>query len=144
MPTVNNIFKRKGTQSITISPQASVLEALKIMSERNIGSMIVMEDGKYLGLMTERDYARKVILLGKASVDTLVGDIMSIHLPIVLPESQLEDCMTLMTQHNVRYLPVFSKGEFVGIISIMDVVKETISQQQQRIEDLQQYLHSAR
>lgn len=143
MRTVAQIFQRKGHHNISITPDITVLEALKIMSQRNIGSVIVMDyEGRYSGLMTERDYARKVILLGKSSSETTVGEIMLEYLPKVTPESSLEECMSIMTAHNIRYLPVFIEDDFYGVISVLDIVKETILAQQETIEHLESYIHS--
>lgn len=143
MRTVANIFQRKGRHNITITPDVTVLQALKIMSEKNIGSVIVVDfDGHYCGLATERDYARKVILLGKSSSDTPVSEIMLEHLPKVTPDHTLEECMEIMTAHNIRYLPVFVDNEFHGVISVLDIVKETILAQQETIDQLHNYIHS--
>lgn len=143
MRTVANIFQRKGRHNISITPDVTVLQALKIMSEKNIGSVIVVDfDGRYCGLATERDYARKVILLGKSSSDTPVSEIMLEHLPKVTPDHTLEDCMEIMTAHNIRYLPVFADNEFYGVVSVLDIVKETILAQQETIDQLHNYIHS--
>ena len=142
MKTVSDIFKRKGKNNITVMPDTFVLEALKIMAEKNIGSVVVMDNDKYCGLFTERDYARKVILHGKSSSDLQVGEIMSEYLPIVTPMHNLEECMEIMTNHNIRYLPVFENDDYVGIISIIDVVKETMLAQKDTIEQLQNYIQS--
>ena len=143
MRTVAHIFKRKGHHTVTIDTDVSVLEALKIMSEKNIGSVIVVDsEGKYCGLATERDYARKVILLGKSSGETPVSEIMLEHLPRITPEHTLEECMSIMTAHNIRYLPVFKNNEFYGVISVLDIVKETILAQQETIDQLHSYIHS--
>ncbi|HRP32337.1 MAG TPA: CBS domain-containing protein [Agriterribacter sp.] len=143
MRTVEHIFSRKGHHNITVDPAVSVLGALKIMAEKNVGSVIVMDDkGKYLGLVTERDYARKVILLGKSSGDTPVTEIMLQHIPRISPQHTLEECMGIMTAHNVRYLPVFKENDFYGVISILDIVKETILAQQETIDQLHSYIHS--
>lgn len=143
MKKVLDIFKRKGRITISIHPDATVLDALKLMADRNIGSVVVLHHEQYQGLMTERDYSRKVILLGKSSSDTRVKDIMTTDLPRVSSEHTLEDCMELMSNKNVRYLPVFDHGRFTGIISINDVVRETISSQQETIEHLQNFIHSS-
>jgi len=143
MKTVADIFKRKGKNNITVAPDSKVLDALKIMAEKNIGSVVVMEGDKYCGLFTERDYARKVILHGKSSSELQVGEIMSEYLPVVTPMNTLEDCMEIMTNHNIRYLPVFEGGDYVGVISIIDVVKETMLAQKDTIEQLQNYIHSS-
>jgi CBS domain-containing protein len=112
------------------------------MAEKNIGSVVVMENDKYLGIVSERDYSRKVILKDKHSTSTLVAEIMTTDLPHVYPEDSIEHCMELMTGNNIRYLPVFSNNKLSGIISITDVVKETILLQQQTISQLESYIHS--
>ena len=142
MKTVADIFKRKGLHNITVTPDTFVLDALKLMAEKNIGSVVVMSDDKYCGLFTERDYARKVILHGKSSSELQVGEIMSEYLPHVTSGHSLDECMEIMTNHNIRYLPVFDGEDYVGIISIIDVVKETMLAQKDTIEHLQNYLHS--
>ncbi len=143
MKTVADIFKRKGRQNITISPDATVLDALRLMADKNIGSVVVVENERYCGLLTERDYARKVILHGKTSSELNVGEIMSEYLPKISPQNTLEECMEMMTNHNIRYLPVFEGDDFYGVISINDVVKETILAQKDTIEHLQNYIHSS-
>lgn len=144
MKKVSDIFKRKGLNNVSIGSNASVIEALKLMAEKNIGSAVVMsEDGKYMGLITERDYARKVVLHGKSSIELTVGEIMSEYLPKVALSTTLEECMEIMSNHNIRYLPVFEAEEYVGVISIIDVVKETIMDQKSTIEDLQSYIQFA-
>lgn len=143
MKKVADIFKRKGLHNITIDANALVLDALKIMAEKNIGSVVVMQDGKYMGLLTERDYARKVVLHGKNSSELSVAEIMLEYLPKVSLNNTVEECMEIMTNHNVRYLPVFENDEYVGVISIIDVVKETIYEQRNQIEALQSYIHFA-
>jgi len=142
MKKVADIFQRKGLINITIEPSSEVIQALKLMAEKNIGSVVVMKDDEYLGLFTERDYARKVILHGKNSSDLTVGEVMSAYLPKVSPAATLEECMELMTNHNIRYIPVFESEQYIGVISIIDVVKETIMDQQDTIENLQNYIHS--
>jgi CBS domain-containing protein len=142
MKTAADIFKRKGRNNVSIGPDATVLEALRIMAEKNIGSIIVMEGDQYRGLFTERDYARKVILHGKSSSELQVGEIMSEYLPQVTPNHSLDDCMEIMSNHNIRYLPVFENEEFYGVLSVIDVVKETMLVQKDTIEHLQQYINS--
>ncbi|MFZ9660663.1 MAG: CBS domain-containing protein [Chitinophagaceae bacterium] len=142
MKKVIDIFKRKGKINITVSPDTKVLDALKIMADKNIGSVVVMEDDSYYGLFTERDYARKVILHGKSSSELTVGEIMSEYLPHVTLSHTMDECMEIMTNHNVRYLPVFEEGEYTGVISIIDVVKETILDQKETIDQLHHYIHS--
>ncbi len=142
MKKVSHILKRKGSNVISITPDVTVLDALKIMNEKNMGSMIVMENGKYIGLVTERDYARKVALKGKSSTTTAVSEIMSTGLPRITPENSVDTCMQIMSENNVRYLPVFENDELCGIISINDVVKETILTHEETIAHLQSYIHS--
>ncbi|HEX5552512.1 MAG TPA: CBS domain-containing protein [Chitinophagaceae bacterium] len=142
MKNVAHILARKGCNVISVNPEFHVLDALKIMAEKNIGSVVVLDGEQYCGMMTERDYARKVILKGKTSADTKVGDIMSADLPRISPEETLEQCMLLMSERNIRYLPVFEEGALHGIISINDVVKETILDQQHTIEQLHNYIQS--
>ena len=142
MNTVSQVLSHKGSKTITVSSGTSVLDALKIMSEKNIGSVVVTnENGYYQGIITERDYSRKVILKGKSSTDTMVEEIMSTDLPKVSPNDSIEHCMELMTERNIRYLPVFSGSELKGIISMSDVVKETIMMQAETISHLQQYIN---
>jgi CBS domain-containing protein len=143
MKKVSDIFKRKGLSNVTVTPDTAVITALRIMAEKNIGSVVVMQNDSYMGIFTERDYARKVILHGKSSSELTVGEIMSEYLPKVTPQHSLEECMEIMTNHNVRYLPVFEGEDYVGIISIIDVVKETILAQKDTIEHLQNYIHQS-
>jgi CBS domain-containing protein len=143
MKKVADIFKRKGFSNVTIGPDAFVREALKLMAEKNIGSVVIMENDRYIGLFTERDYARKVILHGRSSDELTVSEIMSEYLPQISLNHSLEECMEIMTNHNLRYLPVFEADGYVGVISIIDVVKETILAQQVRIEHLQNYIHGS-
>lgn len=142
MKNVAQILDRKGRAIIAVPPGTPVIEALKIMADKNIGSIVIMENGRYYGLMTERDYARKVILKGKTSAETSVADIMSAELPEISPADSVAHCMVLMTEANIRYLPVFQEEELYGIISINDVVKETILEQQKTIDQLHDYIQS--
>lgn len=140
---VADILLRKGSTITSVTPDSSVLDALRIMANQNIGSVMVMLNGKYLGIMTERDYSRKVVLQGKSSTDTSVGEIMSSDLPRVTASDSIDYCMQLLTDRNIRYLPVFDNDLVIGIISINDVVKETILSQQETITQLKDYLHSS-
>ena len=142
MKKVSNILKRKGSNVITISPDITVLDAIKEMAEKNIGSIVVMEHGEYIGLVTERDYARKVVLKGKSSTSTYVKEIMTTGLPRITPDNSVDTCMQIMSENNIRYLPVFENDQLAGIISINDVIKETILTQKEMIEHLQNYIHS--
>ena len=142
MKKVSDILSHKGARITSVAPQTTVLEALRIMADQNIGSVLVTEAGRYLGIMTERDYSRKVILKGKSSTDTPVQEIMSRDFPVVTPNDTVEFCMQLMSDKNIRYLPVFDKEELSGIISINDVVRETIRTHEETITHLKDYLHS--
>lgn len=142
MKKVSEVLARKGRSIISATPEAKVFEALKLMSDKNIGSVLVMEGPTYVGLLTERDYARKVILKGKASSDVRVKDIMSTGLPEINPETSIDDCMKLMSDNNLRYLPVFEGGVVIGIISINDVIKAVIANHEDTIQQLENYIHS--
>jgi CBS domain-containing protein len=140
MTTVKDVLARK-PQTITIVSHSAVVDALKLMAENNIGSVVVVDTQKnYLGIVTERDYSRKVALKGKNSTTTPVEEIMSTELPTVAPKDTIEHCRQLMSKQNVRYLPVFLGDELKGIISMSDVVRETIAMQQETIDHLQQYI----
>lgn len=127
---------------VTVTPDTSVIEALGIMAIKNIGSLVVMDGDRYLGIVTERDYSRKVILKGKHSNETRVEEIMSTDLPHISPADSIEHCMELMSGQNIRYMPVFDNGKLTGIISMTDVVKETILAQKETINQLHNYINS--
>ena len=141
MSKVSNILARKGANVISVSPESTVYQALKIMNERNIGSVVVLENGNYAGILTERDYARKVIMLGRSSSETTVKEIMSTDLPAISQHHTVEDCMQLMSDRNIRYLPVIENNKLVGLLSIMDLVTETISMQKETIDHLKNYIN---
>ena len=142
MSTVAAILQRKNRSPVAVESSSPVIKALQIMSEQNIGSVIVMDNHEYKGIMTERDYSRKVILKEKDSASTKVGEIMSTNLPVIAPTDRIEHCMQLMTTNNIRYMPVFDNGKFSGVISMSDVVKETILMQKETINHLQSYINS--
>jgi len=142
MKKVTDILNRKGVSVITIDADTTVLDALRLMDDKNIGSVVITENGEYLGLLTERDYARKVILQGKSSQDTLVREIMSTGLPRIIPETSVETCMHIMSENNIRYLPVFRHDHLCGIISINDLITETIHTHLETIEHLKSYIQS--
>ncbi len=142
MRKVNDILKRKGNKVSAVSPDLTVIKALELMANQNIGSLVVMEGDRFLGIITERDYSRKVILKGRHSSETPVGEIMTTDFPPVAPEDSVEKCMQLMSSKHIRYLPVYDSGKLVGIISINDVVTETILNQQETISQLQTYIQS--
>jgi len=142
MRKVTDILRRKGNRVTTVPPATTVIDALHIMAEQNIGSVVVTNNGKFEGIMTERDYSRKVVLKGHSSADITVGEIMTTNFPPVSQQDTVEHCMELMAAHNLRYLPVISNGALAGIVSINDVVTETILTQQETISHLQNYIHS--
>jgi CBS domain-containing protein len=143
MQTANDLLKSKTKDVWSISPKATVLDALKMMDEKEIGALMVMDKkDKVVGIITEKDYARKVILKGKSSGKTLVDEIMtpSEKMYTVKPDTPVEDCMVLITGKRIRHVPVFDGDQFVGLISIGDVVKSTISQKDILIEHLSNYI----
>lgn len=142
MNRVQQVLSRKATPPVSVPPDTSVYKALQIMADKNIGSVIVMQGNEYLGIVTERDYSRKVILQNKHSDTTAVSEIMTADLPQVSPNDTIDHCMELMTGNNIRYLPVFENNQLAGIISMSDVVKATILSQQQTINHLNEYLYS--
>jgi len=142
MQTVRDILKKKGPQTHSVSPKSSVFDALQLMAEHNIGAVLVLDAGRPVGILSERDYARQVILKGKTSRETLVGEIMTVRVMFVRPEQSLDDCMALMTDKRVRHLPVLEANQLIGIVSMGDVVKAVISEKQFIIEQLENYISS--
>jgi len=141
MSTVAQILKSKSNQSVhTIAPTASVFDAVKLMAEKNIGAVLVGEGGKVAGIFTERDYARKIVLMSKSSKDTPVRECMTAQVMFVRPEQTSEECMALMTENRLRHLPVMDQGKLLGLVSIGDLVKDVISEQKFMIEQLEQYI----
>ena len=140
MSTVRNILQKKGNHVYSIHPDKSVYEALEELEENNLGSLVVVENGKLIGVFTERDYARKVILKGRSSKETLVRDIMSSRPIFVNPDNTLEDCMRLMSDKFIRHLPVLEDDQLVGVISIGDVVRYTIDEKDFIIGNLEHYI----
>ena len=142
MISVRQLLDRKGRQVFAIPPGAAVLDAIRLMAERHVGALLVMEGDRLAGIVSERDYARKVILLGRSSADTPVREIMTAAVITVQPETPVEACMQIMTECRVRHLPVIEGGHVVGMVSIGDLVKAVIAEQQQHIEQLESYIHS--
>jgi len=142
MMNVRQLLDRKGRELFSITPNAAVLDAIRMMAERHVGALLVLQGDELSGIVSERDYARKVILLGRSSADTPVRDIMSTPVLTVQPEATVEKCMQLMTEHRVRHLPVVEGRRVVGMVSIGDLVKAVIADQQQQIEQLESYIHS--
>lgn len=141
MKTVNQLLQGKGHDVWSVSPDTSVFEALKLMADKNIGAVLVLEKGQVVGIFSERDYARKVILRGKSSKKTLVSQIMTTGVISIRPDQTVNKCMALMTDKRIRHLPVLKdNGELVGVISIGDVVKSIISDQRIIINHLEDYI----
>ncbi len=140
--TVSNLLAAKGTDVSSIDADASVYEALQLMAEKDLGALVVLEDGELAGIVSERDYARKVILLDRGSRETKIGEIMTRDLISVTPTHTVVECMELMTQHHIRHLPVIVDGALGGIVSIGDVVKGVIGEQEALIIQLEQYITS--
>ena len=140
MITVKEILKDKASGILTISPQDTVYRALEIMAEKDLGALVVVEGGKVVGLFSERDYARNIVLQGKSSRDTLVKDLMNTKPCCVRPEHTLNDCMALITEKRTRHLPVLNGDELVGIVSIGDVVKQYIVDKEFTIKQLENYI----
>jgi CBS domain-containing protein len=142
MKTVKQLLQDKSRGLCTISPDARVYDALKIMAEKDIGALLVVENDKLAGIISERDYARKVILQGKSSHDIPVREIMTERVICVQPSRTVDECMALMTDKRIRHLPVIENDKLIGVLSIGDLVKETISEQQFMIKQLESYIHS--
>src|SRR5690625_3450802 len=137
MKTVEQVLEEKGDEVYTISPDASVFEALELMADKGIGALLVLEGGKPAGMLSERDYARKVILKGHSSRETRVSEIMSTELHFARPEQTVEECMAVVTEKRARHLPVLVDGKVKGMISIGDLVKAIIAHQQYVIEQME-------
>ena len=141
MKSVVQILRSKPEQTVqTITPLAPVLDAVKLMAEQNIGALVVMEDMKVVGIITERDYARKIVLMGRSSKETLVREIMTSPVMYVRPDHTNEECMALMTDNRGRHLPVMDNDKLIGLISIGDMVKDIISDQKFIIQHLEHYI----
>jgi CBS domain-containing protein len=141
MLTVRHLLEQKDRAVRAVAPDDPVLEAIRAMAEHHVGALLVMQNNELLGIVSERDYARKVILLGRSSADTAVREIMTSPVVTVSPLSTLDECMRLVAARRVRYLPVVENGRTVGVISIGDLVKATIEEQQRTIEQLESYIH---
>ena len=142
MTTVRQLLDYKGHEVIALAPDDTVYRAIEVMAERGIGALIIMEAGKLLGIVSERDYARKVILCGKSSMETRVHEIMTRHLVCVAPETGVDDCMSLMTDKHLRHLPVLENGEIIGVISIGDIVRQVLEEKEFTIQQLERYICS--
>jgi CBS domain-containing protein len=140
MKIVGQLLQTKGRQVWSIGPEAMVYEALKLMAEKGVGALVVLEAGQVVGIISERDYARKVSLQGKSDRSTPVREIMTSKVVYIRPEQTIEDCMALMTDKRIRHLPVLDGAQLIGVISIGDVVKAVISEQEFIIEQLENYI----
>ena len=144
MKRVSDILQTKGREVWTITPETIVFDALKTMADKNVGALVVMDGAKVAGILSERDYARKVILHGRSSRELQTREIMSTSVYFVTPEENIEDCMALFTNKRVRHLPVLQADDLIGIISIGDVVKAVIAEQESTIKHLENYITGGR
>ena len=145
MKTAAAILETKSVQTVyTTTPETSVFDAVKLMADKNIGALLVMQDGQLVGLITERDYARKIALMSRSSRETPVSEIMNDQVLCVRADRSSDECMALMTQNRVRHLPVMDDGQLLGLISIGDLVKDIISEQQFVIQQLELYISGGR
>jgi CBS domain-containing protein len=144
MIALRQLLHSKSADVWSVTSTASVFEALQLMAGKNVGALLVIDDGTLVGIISERDYARKVVLKGKSSKDTLVKEIMTEKVVYVRPDESIEECMALMTEKHIRHLPVIDKGEIIGVISIGDVVRAVISDQKFIIAQLENYISGGR
>ena len=145
MTTAADILKSKTDRAVyTIEPTASVVDAVKLMAEKNIGALVVVEHERIIGIVTERDYARKVILVARSPKETPLRDIMATPVMVVPPQRTSEECMALMTEHRLRHLPVLDGDRLIGLVSIGDLVKDILSEQKFIIEQLEHYISGQR
>ena len=142
MKSLKQLLAAKGNQVYSIGPDAKVIEALQLMAQKDVGALLVIDGGRLVGILSERDYARKVILHGKSSQDVPVHDIMTPEVIKIGPEKTIEECMGLVTQRRIRHLPVCEGDKLIGVVSIGDLVKEVIADQEQTIKQLESYIHS--
>ena len=140
--TIGSILKTKGPRIWSVAPEATVYDAIALMAEKSVGAVLVISEGRLVGIVSERDYARKVILQGRSSKDTRVNEIMTMDLVAVTPDNTVDECMRIMTHHRIRHLPVFDRGDLVGIVSIGDLVNAVIADQAHTIEQLHTYIGS--
>jgi CBS domain-containing protein len=142
MRTVRQLLEAKSAEIHSIGPDAAVIDAIRLMAERRIGALLVMEGARLAGILSERDYARKVVLQGRSSKDTPVRDIMTADVVSVGPQDTTDRCMQLVTDSRIRHLPVLEDGQVVGVVSIGDLVKAVIEEQRQELDHLQRYIAS--
>jgi CBS domain-containing protein len=144
MTTVRSVLQSKGSDIWSTAPDTLVFDALKVMAEKNVGALLVMEGSQLIGIFSERDYARKVVLKGESSHNIAIRNVMTSGVISVTPDQSIEDCMALMTGKHIRHLPVLENNKLVGLISIGDVVKAIISQHEDTIKQLENYITGAR
>ena len=140
MKTVSELLKAKPSRVVSVKPEDSVLDAIKVLARENVGAAIVMTGDRLAGILSERDYTRKVILKGRSSDSTRVEEIMTANVVVVSPRTKTRDCMALMTEKNIRHLPVVEEGRVVGMVSIRDIVSDIIADQDFTIEQLEHYI----
>ena len=140
MKTVNELLKAKPARVVTVTPEMTVLEAIKVLAQENIGAAIVMNGERIAGILSERDYTRKIVLKGRASDTTKVEEIMTPNVIVVSPRTKTRECMQLMTEKNIRHLPVVEEGRCIGMVSIRDIVSDIIADQDFTIEQLEHYI----
>jgi CBS domain-containing protein len=144
MITLRQLLQSKGGGIWSVTSTSTVFDALRTMAEKNVGALLVIDEGKLVGIVSERDYARKIALKGKSSKDTLINEIMTEKVVYIRPDESIEDCMALMTEKHFRHLPVIDNGTLIGVISIGDVVRSVISEQKFIIAQLENYISGGR
>jgi CBS domain-containing protein len=142
MHTLRQLLGSKTPEVYAVAPGDSVIDAIRLMAEKGVGAVLVMEGARLVGIVSERDYARKIVLHGRSSSDTAVGDIMTADVITVGPQHTVEHCMQVVTEHRIRHLPVVESGEVIGVISIGDLVKAVIEDQKVQLDELQRYIAS--
>lgn len=140
MRTAGDILESKGYATWSVAPEDTVLDALRVMAEQNVGAVLVLDGEKLVGMLSERDYARKVVLMGRSSRESAVADVMTTHVVCVAPQRTIDECMGVMTDRRLRHLPVVDHKRVVGVVSIGDLVKATIAEQEFTIAQLQSYI----
>jgi CBS domain-containing protein len=140
MATVKQLLESKDNHVWSISPETTVFEGLQFMAEKNIGALLVTRDDKLVGIFSERDYARKVILKGKTSKDTTIGELMTREVVYTTPEDSLDECMALMTAKHIRHLPILNNDKLIGLLTLGDLVKQIMSNQEFKIQELEKYI----
>ena len=140
MRTVRQLLAEKPAEVFTVAPDAPVIEAIRLMAEKGVGAVLVMRGEELVGILSERDYARKIVLKGRSSADTAISAIMTVDVITVVPDTSVPACMRMMTELRIRHLPVVENGRLVGLVSIDDLVKAVMADQQEQLEQLQRYI----